>query len=128
MKILVIEDENISLARMVKILTQWGVCDGARTADEAFGLFKKSFDEGSPYDLVTFDIEMPDGNGLDLLDTFRNYEDSLDLDGWNSKKIIISAQSNMENVQKALKNKCDAFLVKPVKYKLLGEKLAQIWH
>lgn len=128
MKILVIEDEAISRARMVKILTQWGVCDGASSADEAFALFKKSFDDGSPYDLVTFDIEMPDGNGLDLLNHFRSYEDALELDGWYSKKIIITAQSNLENVQKALANKCDAFLVKPVKYKLLQEKLAQIWH
>lgn len=112
---------------MVKLLSHWGVCDSAQNADEGFKMFRQSFEEGSPYDLITFDIEMPDGNGIDLLDSFRAYEDSLDLDGWHSKKIIISAQGNMDNVQRALKNKCDAFLLKPVKLKFLEEKMASFW-
>ena len=110
------------------MLSHWGVCDMATNGRQAVALFTQAFNEGSPYDVIAIDIEIPDGNGIDILKELHNMEDAMGLDGWHSKKIIITAQGNIENLQKAAKNNCDAFLVKPVKLKILEEKMLQIWH
>ena len=127
MRILILDDEAVSLTRMTKLLSHWGVCDTAINGNQAVTLFRKAFNDGSPYDIVTIDIEIPDGNGLDVLKELHDMEDELGMDGWHSKKLVITAQSNLKNLQKAAQCNCDAFLVKPVKMKVLEEKMIQIW-
>lgn len=128
MRILVLDDEFVALSRMTKLLGRWGKVDAASSGIQALEMFTGAYQGGQPYDLITFDIQIPDGDGLDLLKKFYELEEEWDNDGWHSKKIVITAQGNLENIQKAARNRCDAFLVKPVKLTVLEEKIKQIWH
>lgn len=122
MKILVIDDEYVALSRMVKLFSRWGESVGATNAAQAMELAKDGLDSGEPFDIISIDIELPDSDGLDLLNQFQELEEQSHL-SWVSKKIIVSAQSKHDNITKALALGCDDFLVKPVSVSTLEEKM-----
>jgi len=83
-----LEDEGYSV--------QW-VKDGVEAADV-------SFEE--KFDLYIFDINVPELNGLELLDSLRHAEDT-------TPTIFISAMVDMETIRKAFKIGVEDYLKKP---------------
>ena len=66
-QILIVEDDDILRELLIKGLDRQGLyVRGARTCAEAVALLE----EGQP-DLLVLDINLPDGNGLKLLDQLR---------------------------------------------------------
>lgn len=129
MRILVIDDEIVALTRMTKLFSRWGKADGANSGIEALKLFSKSYEDGILYDLITIDINIPDISGIDLIEKLVEIEKEHDPDGgWSSKKVVITAEGNLQNLQMAKARGCDDFLVKPVKLKVLEEKIKSWWH
>ncbi|MDA3851171.1 MAG: response regulator [Spirochaetaceae bacterium] len=128
MKILVVDDEYVALSRMVKLFSRWGEAEGATNATQALAMTEKALSQGVPYDIISIDIELPDSDGLELMKQIKKIELTMGLEHpWVSKKIIISARSQHDNIQKALALGCDDFLVKPVTLATLEEKMNQIW-
>lgn len=58
------------------------------------------------YDVVLLDVAMPDGNGLDLLPTLKALPNRPEV-------IIITAQSNADGAEQAIKNGAWAYIPKP---------------
>ena len=58
--------------------------------------------------IVFLDNHLQDGNGIDFIDTLKKYAPE-------SKIVIITAQDNAENRNKATKNGADFFISKPFK-------------
>lgn len=102
MKILLIEDENTLRELIARALGKEGyVVEEAATYDEAWGklnLFS--------YDCVLLDIMLPDGNGLDLLKSFK-------AEGKPMNVIIISARDSLEDKVLGLEEGADDYLPKP---------------
>jgi len=84
----ILEDEDYSV--------HW-VKDGAEAADVSFE---------NKFDLYIFDINVPELNGLELLDSLRHAEDS-------TPTIFISAMIDMETIRKAFKIGVEDYLKKP---------------
>jgi len=127
MKILVIDDEYVALSRMVKLFSRWGNAVGATNATQAVEMVNDALQSGLPYDIISIDIELPDSDGLDLLEKLKACEEKFHPQNpWYSKKIIISAKSKHDNIQKALALGCDDFLVKPVSLATLEEKMKHL--
>ena len=123
MRFLVVDDEYIALTKVVTILSQFGSCDAATSGDQAYTMFSMAINDGRPYNLMTIDIQMPGMNGLEFMKKVRKLEEKvLTLP---SRKIIITAAGYSTNVIIAKKWQCDAFLVKPVKKRLLLLKLVE---
>jgi two-component system chemotaxis response regulator CheY len=120
MKILLIDDEPIALTKLELMLTNVGNCHTAVNGIQATEHFVRSINENQPYDLVTIDIELPDITGFDLLDRFCELEEKNSIPP--AKKIMVTAHSKVEYVVKA-RDKCDAFLVKPIRKATLLEKV-----
>lgn len=120
MKILLIDDEPIALTKLELMLTNVGRCDTAVNGVQATEQFVCAINENQPYDLVTIDIELPDITGLDLLNRFCMLEEKNNIPA--AKKIMVTAHSKVDYVVKA-RNKCNAFLVKPIRKKTLLEKV-----
>ena len=120
MKILLIDDEPIALTKLELMLTNVGNCDTAVNGVQATEHFVRSINENQPYDLVTIDIELPDITGLDLLNRFCDLEEKNGIPP--TKKIMVTAHSKVDYVVKA-RDKCDAFLVKPIRKATLLEKI-----
>ena len=124
MRILLIDDEPIALTKLELMLTNVGTCDTAGSGVEATEYFVKAINDNRPYDLVTIDIELPDITGLDLLDRFGELERKNGIVA--AKKIMVTAHSNVDFVVKA-KDKCDAFVVKPLRKVTLLAKIEELF-
>lgn len=70
-------------------------------------------------DLVVTDIEMPEMNGLELIETVRK----ADID---CKFVIVSGYRQFEYAHKALKNNVDDYLLKPIDEQELNESLERL--
>lgn len=69
--------------------------------------------------LVLLDMDLPDGNGLEVLKAVRASDDTLDL-----PVIIVSADANPSNVRRALDAGATDYLVKPYNVKILLNRIA----
>lgn len=102
MKILIIEDEKELVKSMAQYLRQESyVCEIAYTASEAnekIVLFE--------YDCILLDINLPDGNGLKILEKLKENNKT---DG----VIIITAKNSLDDKVKGLNLGADDYLSKP---------------
>lgn len=102
MKILIIEDEKELVKSMAQYLRQESyVCEIAYTANEASEkilLFE--------YDCILLDINLPDGNGLKILEKLK---ESNKTDG----VIIITARNSLDDKVQGLNLGADDYLPKP---------------
>jgi DNA-binding response OmpR family regulator len=123
MRILLIDDEPIALKKLELMLTHVGTCDTAASGIVATECFVKAIDDNQPYDLITIDIELPDITGLDLLNRFCLLEQKNGITP--ARKIMVTAHSHVDYVVKA-RNKCDAFVVKPLRKATFLEKINEL--
>lgn len=102
MKILIIEDEKQLVKSVLLALRHEGyVCEVAYSAAEAN---EKTF--VYDYDCILLDINLPDGNGLKILEALkeRNKSDGV---------IIITAKNSLDDKVKGLNLGADDYLAKP---------------
>ena len=124
MRILVVDDEFVALAKLIALLEPYGECQAATNGAQAMEFFSKAIQAGKPYDLVTLDIQMPDLNGLDALGCMVQREKASP--ATPARKIVISAAPRRANVSRAAQYGCDGFLVKPVSREALVALLAKL--
>ena len=123
MKFLVTDDEFIALTKITSILSKFGDCDVSTNGGQALEMFMDSVVKGELYDLMTIDSEMPDINGLKVLQLICKSEQKQNLHP--AKKIIVSAEGKAQNVIDAAGYKCE-FLEKPVMRETLINKLIKL--
>ncbi len=123
-KILSIDDEFAALIKMKIMLSDYGECDTATTANQALNIFNTAISAKAPFTLITFDIEMPEITGVELMKKIHDLEEKAGIKP--SYKIMVSASSTPENVKASMQNSCSAFLVKPIKRKAIDEALHRL--
>ena len=101
--ILLVDDDSVSLQVLSSILESAGYKTPlqARTGKDARKLLKK---EPS---VIVFDIDLPDANGLNLLEEFRKQDPQI-------TAIVISGGDNFANVISALEKDAFWYLQKPI--------------
>lgn len=124
MKSLVVEDEFVALTKMITLLRKYGTSDAATHGEQAIQMFVRAFLDGSPYDLVALDIELPGMTGLDVLEELRQKEKVKQIPP--AKKVMMTASPSRDYVQQALNNRCDGFLVKPVTAEALAKLMSRL--
>jgi DNA-binding response OmpR family regulator len=115
MKILIIEDEKEMVKSMSQFLRQESyVCEIAYSAHDAFEKILL-FD----YDCILLDINLPDGNGLKILEKLK---ESRKADG----VIIITANNSLEDRVLGLNLGADDYLAKPFYLPELSARVSAI--
>ncbi len=101
--ILVIDDDKIILDSLCKFLAQEGFrTNGAETIKEALSKLAQQ-----SYNLALIDVHLPDGNGLELLDTIRkNYPQTV--------AVIITGYGTIDGAVSAIKRGAYDYLTKPI--------------
>ncbi len=127
MKTLVVEDEKIIQYLLEVFLKEYGPCVVTDNVKDALDIFKNAFNMNEPFDLVTLDIMLPDGNGQNILKGIRKIEKSKKILGLSGvKTIIISALGDKDNILGAFKEQCDGYIVKPVDKEKITAQLQEL--
>jgi DNA-binding response OmpR family regulator len=111
-KILVIEDEKLLSESIMTCLKQEGFASDAASGYAAAIEKIESFD----YDCILLDINLPGGNGLDILNQLKRNKKT-------DAVLIISARNSLEDKIYGLQSGADDYLAKPFH---LSELMARI--
>jgi len=102
MRILVVEDDPDLGPFLVRALEEAShAADRARTLEEARGRLKER-----PYDLVSLDVTLPDGSGLDLLREIRAA-------GHSFPVLVLTSRGEVRQKVEGLDRGADDYLLKP---------------
>ncbi len=115
MKILIIEDEIELLIAISNYLTkEHFICELAesfRKADDKLAIYE--------YDIILLDITLPDGNGLNLLNTIKKHQKKAGV-------IIISAKNSLDDKISGLDLGADDYLTKPFYLSELNSRIKAV--
>jgi len=115
MKSLVVDDDFFSRRILQTILSNYGECHVAIDGQEALFAFEQAISEGEPYSAVCLDIMMPEMDGQQALNKMRKFEEKKGIFGFDGAKIIMTtALDDSENIKKAFREQCEAYLIKPI--------------
>ena len=127
MRILIAEDDLTSRLFMKRFLSQYGDCDLAMNGMEAIDLVMISLEIKEPYDLICLDIMMPKVDGIRVLKTIRELEDTLLMGSHKPAKVIMTtALNDKETVHEAYELGCEAYAWKPIEIEKFNEVLKKL--
>ncbi|MGA8810747.1 MAG: sigma-54 dependent transcriptional regulator [Thermoanaerobaculia bacterium] len=113
-RLLIVDDEpNVVAGLQALLADEWEV-KTAMTAREARSVFA----DFSP-DVVLLDMNLPDGNGVDVLHDLKLYSEAVSV-------IMMSGVGTVDNVVESMKLGAETFLQKPFDYSLLSLTLEQV--
>ncbi len=113
-RLLIVDDDpNVVAGLEALLIDEWEVKTAA-TAREARSVFA----EFSP-DVVLLDMNLPDGNGVDVLHDLKMYSEAVSV-------IMMSGVGTIDSVVESMKLGAETFLQKPFDYSLLSLTLEQV--
>ena len=115
MRILVVDDEFVSLKKLSLLLDDIGTCDTASSGEEALEMFIAAEQVNSPYELITLDIDMPGMSGTETVAKIRKYEEEMGIASLHTsvKVLMVTAMSDSKNIMASFKGGCEGYLKKP---------------
>lgn len=124
MKILVIDDMATMRKIIKNMLSKMGFTNLEEAEDgiPALEMIKSAHAEGTPYEFIVSDWNMPGMTGLDLLKTLRADETYAKL-----PFLMVTAEAEQGNVVIAVKAGVSNFIVKPFSEATLKEKIAKVF-
>lgn len=127
MKILIVDDELVSRRKMEKIMESLGEVTSTDLGAYAISIFKNALDSGSPFDVVTLDIFMPQIDGLQVLCEMRKMEESRQTPKEKRARIImVTSKKDKTTVITAAQAGCNDYVVKPFDKLTIHKKLGTI--
>lgn len=115
MKFLIAEDDFTSRTLMHAYLEEYAKCDIAVNGKEAAQAVQAAIKSGTPYDLITLDVMMPEMDGHEALQAIREIEEINNIKGLDRCKVIMTtALKDSKNIMNAFQEGCEGYLVKPI--------------
>jgi len=122
MKILIVEDEYTSRMIIKSSLEKYGTCSIKANGTDTLKTIREAYQKNEPFDLICMDINLPDINGLKLVEKIRTIEINKDIPVEKQTKIfIITGHANKDAIKEASELKCNEFIVKPISEQKLKE-------
>ncbi len=123
LKVLV-ADDHFLIRQFVRNTLKESKIEDVQTAsdgNEAIDLVQQARESGQPYDIVFLDWNMPTMSGLEVLSYFRAKPEYA-----STAFVMLTAESEQQNIMKAIKAGATSYIVKPVSPADLGKKLFEI--
>lgn len=116
MQRILVVDDDVNICRGIKIFLEENgyITDCAYTLAEA----KKALSVSRQYNLIILDINLPDGNGIDLCSKIRR--------GKNLPVIFLSAYDTDEDMIKGFMAGCDDYIAKPFSLEILIQRIMAV--
>ena len=127
MKILIVDDEAVSRAKLKLIMETFGDCQTVEGGREAVALFLKSCQDKSPFDLVMLDIGLPDKDGTRVLSEIREVERDLNGPfGQKVKILMVTSMKDKGSIITCIQSGCNDYIVKPFDINVIRKKLEKL--
>lgn len=127
MKILIVDDEEMSRNILLAKMTHMGTCVAVDSSKKALEELDKAKAEKHPFDIITLDVSMPGMGGQELLEHIRKKELQDKISKKDRVKILmITARMNMGTINACIKRGCNGYLTKPVSHVQLIQILSQL--
>jgi len=124
MRILIVEDDEVSGSVMSIILGRYGSCDVVTDGNRAVAAFVSALDSGMGYTLVCLDIMLPGLDGQHVLKALRDEERRRNIGGLDGAKVLMmTALGDNKNIVSAFNEQCEGYLVKPIRKDKVAEQL-----
>ena len=124
MSFLIVEDDPISCQLLLEVLTPYAYCDSVSTHEQAVEMFQDKMHGDDPYQLIIIDIDLPDGNGIDLLRKIRALEVTENPTDYKPVHALFQTVSDHpDHKTETMSLGSCAYLVKPVRKNLLLDVL-----
>ena len=126
-KILVVDDELVSRKKMEKIMESLGECETVDSGKAAISVFKKAWENWTPFDLITLDVSMPDMDGTEVLYEIREIEKENKVPKEKQVKVLmVTSHSDKDTIITCIQAECDAYVVKPFDKEAIIDKIEKI--
>jgi two-component system, chemotaxis family, chemotaxis protein CheY len=128
MRILIVDDDFVSRAKLEALMSEYGDCDVAEDGHQALDMFEQAHDQSANYDLITMDIDMPGMSGHEVLSKIREWEEAHEVykQGHCAKIMMSTSMQSRTDIMSSFRNGCEGYLKKPVTPEKLAEALAAI--
>jgi two-component system, chemotaxis family, chemotaxis protein CheY len=126
MKTLIVDDDFTSRLLLQEILKIYGPTYIAVNGKEAVAAVRTALEAAAPYDLVCLDIMMPGMNGHQALSEIRTLEAANGGISHRAKVVMTTGLGDRANVEEAIQEHCDYFLVKPIEKVTLLQELQKL--
>lgn len=101
--VLVVEDEPVMRERLVDMLYKAGATDVTECEDAAAA--RKAFD-GGKFHIILLDIGLPDGDGHELMQSFKESREGQHI-------VLVTADDSIDSIQRAISAGANGYVVKP---------------
>lgn len=128
MRILVVDDDQVTRMKLQSLLNAYGQCDAVEDGDQGWGAFKGAHGENNPYDLITMDVDMPGMNGHEVVKKIRAWEGENMNNGelLVAKVLMVTSMQSRSDVIASFNEGCENFIRKPIKPNELDECLNKL--
>lgn len=123
--ILIVDDNFENRQLLAEILREVAACDFAASGKEAIEAYNLSLQKKELYSLILLDIELPEVNGLEILEKIRESEKSVGIPLGDGIPIMIITAYEKKFLE-AFNKGCDDYILKPIDTALLMTKIAKI--
>lgn len=124
-KILIVDDNFENRQLLAEILQEVAVCDFAASGKEAIEAYNLSLTKNELYSLILLDIELPEVNGLEILNKIRESEQTAGIALGDGIPIIIVTAYEKRFIE-AFEKGCDDYILKPIDTTVLLNKIAGV--
>jgi len=124
-KFLIVDDNFENRQLLAEILREVAACDFAANGKEAIEAYNLALEKGPHYDLILLDIELPEVNGLEILEKIRESEKNADIPLGDGIPIIIVTAYEKRFLE-AYDKGCDDYILKPINTNILYDKIINI--
>jgi two-component system chemotaxis response regulator CheY len=121
---ILIADDHFLVRQFVRNTLQESKITNIQTAadgNEAIDLVQKAKEVNQSYDIVFLDWNMPTISGLEVLNYFRTRPEYAE-----TAFVMLTAESEQQNIMKAIKAGATSYIIKPVSPSDLSKKLFEI--
>jgi two-component system chemotaxis response regulator CheY len=128
LRMLLVEDDFTSRLVLHTFLSRYGDCHVAVNGREAVEAYTVATELGQTYDLICMDIMMPEMDGPEALRCIRALESAHGIAPAKGARITMTTTvSDVRKVFQCFKERCDAYLVKPIDLSKLLDQMKS-WH
>ena len=127
MRVLLVDDEQVSLSKLTKIMSQYGDCLSVTSGRQALDAFVQAWQDWRPFDLICMDMSMPEMDGSETLLEIREMERGKKVSGRHMVKVLmVTAHADRDSIVTCIQAGCDDYLAKPFNMATIREKLERL--